>query len=479
MTEAIAADAIDRPLVVDLNGTLLKSDLVVESLFALWSTKPLRGLTVLSALRRRRAGLKASIINEAALDLDTLPFNQDLIAFLRAEKEKGRRIFLATGANEATAEAIATHLGLFDGVLSVSNGTLRKGAAKAAMLLQAFGAGNFDYVGDDTADMQSWQAAGGVFVVGASAGTIRIVRERFPDATIIAPRTTTFLDYLRALRVHQWIKNLLILVPAFTAHHFDAHTALAALLGFLSFSFCASSVYLLNDLLDLRNDRNHPTKQLRPFASAQVNMRHGLVIFPAALILSVAIGLLLPWTFLLTLAGYYVLTLAYSTYLKSQIILDVVALACLYGMRLVGGATSVDVPLSPWILTFAVFIFLSLALVKRWTELVQRSAAGKGNPAGRGYRLTDLPVIQAMATASGYAAVLTICLYIASPTVSALYTKPNALWVIPLILLYWINRILLLTHRGEMKDDPVLFAAKDKVSAVCAALMLAAVLAGL
>jgi 4-hydroxybenzoate polyprenyltransferase/phosphoserine phosphatase len=479
MDAAVVAVNIDRPLVVDLDGTLIKSDLLVESFFALLSGMPLRGVAAAAALRSGRAHLKARIAQEAVLELSSLPFNEELLTFLRAEKARGRKLYLATAANEKYANGIAAHIGLFDGVFASDAKTNLKGQAKADLLCKIFGRGNFDYVGNDAADLAIWETAGGVLVVGASGRLLRIVQRRFPGARIIAPRTTGLKDYARALRLHQWLKNLLVFVPAFTAHHFDGATMLACVIAFFSFSLCASSVYLLNDLLDLRSDRDHPTKRRRPFASGQVDILHGIVLIPTILLLSLGIGLLLPWEFPVALAGYYILTLGYSVYLKRQVILDVVALASLYGMRLVGGAAAVSVGLSPWILTFAIFIFLSLALVKRWTELVERINQGKGEMTGRGYRLSDLPVLQTMATSSGYVAVLIFGLYINSPIVGSLYSQPATLWAIPLILLYWVSRIMILTHRGEMHDDPVLFAAKDRVSLICVALMVLAVVAGL
>jgi 4-hydroxybenzoate polyprenyltransferase len=479
MDSAVAAVSTDRPLIVDLDGTLVKSDLLVEAFFALISAAPLRGVAASSALRGGRAKLKARIAVEALVDFAVLPFNEELIAFLRAEKARGRRIYLATAAHLSHANAIAEYVGVFDGVFASDGIVNLKGAAKAELLCKTFGRGNFDYAGNDKVDLAVWETAGGVIVVGASDSLIKTVRRRFPDATVISPRTTSIKDYARALRTHQWLKNLLVFVPAFTAHRFELSTMVACLIAFISFSLCASSVYLLNDLLDLRSDRDHPTKRWRPFASGQVDILHGIVLFPLILLLSLAIGLLLPWRFPLALAVYYVLTLSYSVYLKRQVILDVVALASLYGMRLVGGAAAVSVTLSPWILTFAIFIFLSLALVKRWTELVERVNLGKGEMIGRGYRMADLPVLQTMATSSGYVSVLIFGLYINSPTVSELYATPTVLWAIPLILLYWVSRIMMLTHRGEMRDDPVLFAAKDRVSLICALLMVLAVVAGL
>jgi 4-hydroxybenzoate polyprenyltransferase len=329
-----------------------------------------------------------------------------------------------------------------------------------------------------------WRAAAGVLAVGPAPALARTVLRDFPHASVVTPRTTRISDYVRALRPHQWLKNLLLFVPVFTAHHFDRASLLAALLALISFSLCASSAYVLNDLLDIRSDRDHPTKRDRPFAGGRISIAHGVWLFVAALALAVLVASPLPWKFLLVLAVYYALTLSYSLFLKRRILLDVIALACLYDVRLVGGAAAAAVVLSPWILTFSVFLFLSLALVKRWAEVVDRIRAGgdlaaKGDLAGRGYQLADLPVLQVMATASAYVAVLVFCLYINSPIVTDLYRRPETLWAIPLILLYWLSRILILTHRGDMLDDPVLFAAKDRVSIACGALMVGAVVAGI
>jgi len=474
LDDVIAVEVNNRPLVVDLDGTLINSRLLTESFLALLSSDPLRAL---STIRHRHAERKAVIAESE--DFRTLAFNDELIAFLRQEKAKGRRIFLATDADEKLARGIAAHIGLFDGVFTSDGGAVLKGATKAELLCRTFGRGNFDYAGGNKVDMDVWHAAAGVLVVGGSPGLVRAVSQTFPHATIVTPRMTGIADYARALRPHQWLKNLLVFVPTFTAHHFDAPSLLAALLAFVSFSLCASSAYVLNDLLDMRSDRDHPTKRHRPFAGGRVSILHGTLLGPAALILSAAIALALPGKFMLALAVYYALTLSYSLYLKRQILLDVIVLACLYDMRLVGGAAATAVVLSPWILTFSVFLFLSLALVKRWAELIERIESDRGNPAGRSYLLTDLPLLQAMATASGYVAVLIFGLYINSSTVSALYREPETLWAIPLILLYWISRILILTHRGQMHDDPVLFAAKDRISVVCGLMMILAVVAGI
>lgn len=256
--------------------------------------------------------------------------------------------------------------------------------------------------------------------------------------------------------------------PAFTAHRFDLETGFGCLLAFLSFCFCASSVYLLNDLLDLRSDRDHPRKRRRPLASGRIDHLLGVGLIPVLLLLALAIAVLLPRAFLETLAAYYVTTLAYSIWLKRVAVLDVITLACLYGIRLQAGACAVVIVLSPWMVTFALFFFLCLALVKRCVELLGRIRLATGEPAGRDYRLADLPTLQTMAVASGFAAIVTLCLYIHSAAVSDLYRNPANLWAIVPILVYWVCRVLVLANRGEMHDDPVVFAIRDHPSLVCA-----------
>jgi 4-hydroxybenzoate polyprenyltransferase len=469
----------ERPLVVDLDGTLIKSDLLVEAFSTLLSTAPLRGPAVLASLGGGRAAFKARVAAEVSLDVDTLPLNPELMDYLRAEYARGRRIFLATAAHEDQAQAMAARIGLFEGVFASDARTNLKGATKARVLCEAFGRGGFDYAGNAAADLDVWQDAGGVVVVNASPGLLRTVAARFPDAVILDRRVQRARDYIKAIRVHQWLKNLLVFVPAFTAHRFDPASALTCLAAMLSFSLGASSVYLLNDLLDLRNDRAHPTKRHRPFAAGRIDLTTGAALCVGTAVVAAAIGLLLPWRFLLVLAIYYALSTGYSVFLKRQPIVDVLTLACLYGVRLFAGGVAIGVTLSPWLLMFSTFFFLCLALVKRCTELLERQARDAGDPPGRSYQLSDLPALQAMATTAGYVSVLVFVLYVNSPAVAALYGSPETLWLIPVILLFWISRVLLLTQRGEMHDDPVLFAAKDRTSLACAVLIGVIVLAGI
>lgn len=474
-----AGGAGDRPLVVDLDGTLLRTDLLVESFFALAAANFFQAMALLPHLKRGKARFKAELAARAGLDVGSLPLNEEFLAWLRGEKARGRRIYLASAAAEPYVRAMADRVGLFDGIFASGPDLNLSGAAKAEALSAAFGKGGYDYAGNAEVDLAVWSQAGGVIAVNAAPALLRTVRARFPQALVIAPRHTTLRDYRRVLRVHQWLKNLLVFIPAFTAHHFDIATVSACLVAFLSFSLCASSVYILNDLLDLRNDREHPSKRDRPFASGRVDVLAGLALLPLTLGAAVLVALWLPWPFMAALVGYYGMTMAYSTCFKWRATLDVVALACLYGMRLLAGAAAASVTMSSWLLTFSIFLFLSLALVKRCAELRERIRVGAGDPAGRGYRLDDLPILQTLAAASGNVAVLTFFLYLSSPAVVRLYRDPEPLWVAPVILLYWITRVLILTSRGQMLEDPVLFAVKDRTSWICAGLMGVAVVVGI
>ena len=471
--------ASEPPLVVDLDGTLLRTDLLIESFFSLLSARPLAALATLASLRHGKAAFKATIAAETDLDFHSLPLNDELVALIRAERAKGRAVYLASATDRRLAEAVAGALELFDGVLASDGKTNLKGAAKAEALVAQFSDGGFDYAGNARADLPVWARARGVIVAGAGARFRHAVEAHFPAARHVDPRRATLRDYARALRCHQWLKNLLIVVPAAAAHRFAPVLAPLLLLAFASFSLCASSVYLFNDLLDLGNDRAHASKRRRPLAAGRINLVHAILLVPALLAGAVALAWKLPHGFLAVLLGYYALTMAYSLWLKRQVTMDVIALACLYGVRLAAGGVVAGVVLSPWFVAFSTFLFLSLGIVKRCTELVDRIAKGDGDPRGRSYIQRDLPMLEAMAVGSGYVAIMVFALYINSPAVTVLYRNPDYLWAICLVLFYWISRILLMVHRGEMHEDPVVFAVTDWKSLVCGALAVAIVLASI
>jgi 4-hydroxybenzoate polyprenyltransferase len=269
---------------------------------------------------------------------------------------------------------------------------------------------------------------------------------------------------VRALRPHQWAKNVLLFLPLLAAHKFSADAFLMALNAFVAFSLCASSVYVTNDLVDLRHDRAHPRKRLRPFAAGELSVAFGWVLAAVLLVSAGAVALAAPPGFVKVLAFYYALTLAYSFGIKRMLMLDVVVLACLYGVRIVAGAAAVEVPLSEWLIAFSLFLFLSLALIKRAAELADIDDEVDGRAPGRSYRRRDLPIVQIMAAVSGFLAVLVLALYLASPAVAKLYKEPLFLWGLCIVLVCWLGRALILTGRGEMHDDPVIFAFTDRAT---------------
>lgn len=477
-SEADAA-ASGRPLVVDLDGTLIRSDTLIEAFFHCLGTNPIQALAALPSLRRGKAALKGTVTSLAKLDVSHLPLNTQVLDFVAAEKERGRRVYLASAADQVLVAEFARTLGLFDGVFASDGRTNLSAGAKAAVLCAAFGEGGFDYIGNANADMAVWEKANRVLVADAPPALLQRVVGRWPDARVLSERRLPARAYLKAVRLHQWAKNTLLLVPALAAHRWGLADLATCLLAFLSFSLCASSVYVTNDLIDLSRDRAHPTKRHRPFAAGTIPLLHGVAMAPALLLGGLLCGALVGRPFLLTLLAYYAGTVAYSLALKREMLLDVVTLAGLYGLRLFAGAVAVGVHLSAWLGTFALFFFTCLALIKRCAELIERSAAGLGNPSGRDYRIGDLPILLAMAAASGFTAVLIVALYADSPAVRALYASPNRLYLICVVLLYWLGRILMLTQRNEMQDDPVIFAVTDRVSLACGAACLCIVLASL
>lgn len=465
-------------LVVDLDHTLVRTDLLYETLFAGLSARPLATIAAtLGALPRGRAALKAALANMAPqtpLDIAGLPMNAAVLDHVRAARDAGRRTALVSASDARLVRAVAEHTGLFDEAHGSQDGVNLKGATKAAFLGDRFGP-DFEYLGDSPADLPVWERAGRAVTVGAPSGLRRAVARAASEAVHLEPRAGYLpfglsAAHLRALRPHQWLKNILVFLPPLAAHSTDPAIWLAALAAFVAFSLTASSVYVLNDLLDLAADRAHPRKRRRPFAAGDVPIAHGLVMAPALLasaLLVATLGASPP--FLAVLAVYYVLTLVYSFDLKRRLVADIVALGGLYSLRILAGAAATGVILSPWMLAFSGFLFLSLAAVKRQAELVDGVATGRETAAGRAYRTEDLPIVTMMAVAAGYTSVLILALYVSSPEVRMLYTEPGILWAVCPVLLYWISRTVMLAHRGRMTDDPVIYAVRDRVSLACAA----------
>lgn len=465
-------------LVVDLDGTLLQSDMLHEKFWNGFQANWYTPLIAISKLLFGKAALKSYLVKHTNVDITHLPYDGKVISHIISHRNKGGRVALVTATHQTLAIRIAEHLKLFDEVYGSDASLNLKGNAKAQFLLERYGKGNFIYMGDAAADLPVWQVASKVVTVNA-APSVRQQAERLGKPFVhLATTPKSLRPYVTALRPHQWLKNMLIFLPMLAGHQLDAATFVSSILAFIAFSLVASSVYVLNDLLDLNADRAHPRKRLRPFASGAVAIGHGGILALGLLTAGTAVASLIGWTFLLTLAAYYVITIAYSLWIKRKIIIDICILAGLYTMRILAGGVATGVELSVWLFAFSIFFFFSLASVKRQAELVDMAERGTLTAKGRGYHVEDLPVISMIGLAASYISVLVMALYVNSPAVQELYSLPGALWGICCMLLYWLTRMVLLTHRGLMDDDPVVFAAKDRVSQVCFVFMLAFAVGG-
>jgi 4-hydroxybenzoate polyprenyltransferase len=467
-----------RSVYSDLDGTLIGTNTLLESLLVLLRTRPLVLLVLPFWLLRGWAHAKREVAKRVHLDPSALPFRESVVDYLRAQRSAGRSIILATSADATIAEAVADHLGLFDGVLA-SNGRTHLLGPHKLRAIQSHAAGHgFDYLGTGRANLPIWREAGRALVVAPTASVLKHVRASCREFEVICTRDRSgrdrLKDLLRTLRVHQWAKNVLLFVPLVLSHHF-AHPAsvLAAVVGFISFSFCASGLYVLNDLFDLHADRAHPNKRHRPLAAGRIGVGTGLWIAPALLLvgLSLAVGLLPP-AFTGMIVLYLGLALAYSLRAKEMLALDVILLAGFFTIRVLAGGAAIRVPISPWLQGFSIFFFLSLALLKRYTDLVRRHRSGRGHRGRRAYGFDDADMIRDMGPASGFISVLVMALYIHSPEVALHYVRPALLWLILPCLLYWLSRAWFLAHRGQLPYDPILFALRDRNSYLVAALII-------
>lgn len=465
------------PLVVDLDGSLLCSDLLLESGMAFTRQHPLRCWQPLSWLQKGKARLKEKLAESVHLDVSTLPYNPDVLTFLQKEKNRGRMLVLATASHRLHADAVAQHLQLFDEVLATENGHNLSAENKRDALVERFGKQGFDYIGNSSDDLPVWSVARKALLVKPPAKVLKQAQQYSNVDHVFDDNSSGISNWPKAMRLHQWLKNLLIFVPLLATHSlFNGAELWHAVVAFLAFGLTASSVYLLNDLLDLADDRQHPSKYRRPFASGTIPLVDGLIAIPLLLLASAGLtALFLPWEFMAVLLTYYGLTLLYSFKLKRHSSIDVISLAALYTLRIIAGAAALALPLTFWILSFSMFLFLSLALVKRYAELHEAFTRNElGQTRGRGYFPDDMPIISTMGIAAGYLSVLVLALYIHDLEASTLYTWVQSLWLTCPLLLLWITRIWLLTHRGQMHEDPVVFAARDRFSGVIAVLFLLA-----
>ncbi|MGH6835155.1 MAG: UbiA family prenyltransferase [Methylocella sp.] len=449
------------PLVIDLDGTLVRSELLFESYFDTAILGVRHIFRMLSALRFGKTVMQRHLADASALDYATLPYDGHVLDLIRQAKAEGRKIYLATASDSRHAEGIVEYLGLFDGYFASDGETNLSGGSKAEALVAAFGEEGFDYVGNAAVDLPVWNRSRKAFVVRAPSSVLaRLATMRSGYATITSERPS--LDvWVKALRIHQYAKNVLVFVPLVTAHRFAIEPFLTALLAFAAFSACASATYIVNDLLDLKADRRHPSKANRPFASGRISIRAGMIMAPALLFGAVAMAIAVSWAFAAVIGAYFILTSMYSFFLKRKMLIDTVVLAMLYTIRVIGGAIAIHVVMSEWLLAFSLLMFTSLALTKRYVELAVRLEQGLSDPSSRNYRKDDMSIVASLAAAASMNAVTIFALYISSAQVVALYARPDVLWLIVPLLVYWSSRTLMMAHRRLIDDDPIVFAARD------------------
>ncbi|RMD84661.1 MAG: UbiA family prenyltransferase [Candidatus Dadabacteria bacterium] len=461
-------------LCVDLDGTLINTDMLLESSLCLLRKNPLYIFFMLFWSLHGRGYLKRKIAQRITFDPATLPYNAEVLEYVKKRRDKGAITVLATASDLGIAKAIAKEVGCFDEVIATDGGMNLTGKKKLKEIQARFDL--FEYIGNEFRDIPIWQNAVAASVVCKNKSHLKRLSKKVKFTTVFMRNHTYLKEIIRALRPHQWVKNVLIFAPLFLAHVKDAGSWGVALCAFLSFSFCASAFYIVNDLIDITSDRVHPTKKFRPFASGSLSIAAGAAMAPLLLLLSALFALPAEPEFYWVLGGYAILTALYSLYLKKILMVDLIVLASFYTLRLFAGALAVNITISHWLLAFSMFLFFSLGCVKRYSELYNIREKNGDRASGRCYVVDDLHQISQLGSASGYISVLVMALYITSPQITQLYSRPFLLWLICPLMFYWIGRVWLLTNRGEMHDDPVVFALKDGVSYLVGALAAAIVL---
>lgn len=447
----------------------------METAMAFVRSQPLKVFKLLGWLLKGKAALKEGLALETQIDVSVLPYDPQIIELITAEKATGRMIVLATASHVSLAERIAEHLQLFDQVLASNANRNLSGRNKRDLLVAHYGEGGFDYIGNSKDDLPIWKVSRQAYVVNPDPGVEGRVKAMTQVEPTLRTNTASLRDWRRAMRLHQWLKNALIFVPLLASHRFTQFDLMRdGVFAFFCFGLCASSVYILNDLLDLCDDRHHKSKCNRPFASGRLSIKAGLIAVPTLLLAAFGAALLLlPWQFSAVMAAYYALTLAYSLQLKRLMAVDVIVLAMLYTSRIIAGVAAFNLTLTFWILAFSMFIFLSLAMVKRYAELRDARVRDVTTMArGRGYYPGDLDMIASLGASSGYLAVMVLALYIQDAKTTALYVTPHVIWLACPLLLFWVTRVWMLTHRGQMNEDPVVFAIRDRTSQLIGAVFL-------
>lgn len=466
-----------EPLYVDLDGTLTPVDTLHEALTEVLRSQPLALPQALRSLLKGKSAFKATTAQLASLDASTLPYNQHLLELLRAEKQKGRKLILTSAADIRIVRAVAEYLQIFDDIIATNqhDATNLSGANKQAAIAAhaaALGFTEYAYAGNSHDDLAVWEKASLAIAVDTPASVLKKLRQQHSNIIEMVAARQPLKVFLKSIRINNWSKNALIFLPLLAAHCLEVPAWTQALLAFLAFGLCASGTYLINDLLDIPNDRSHPIKSKRPLASGRMPVLQGCALSALLLAAAAVTALSLSPAFFLTLLIYTALTLSYSVKLKKIAILDILVLAFLYTIRIIAGGVASNIQISKWLLAISIFVFISLALAKRCAEITRIKNAGLAKIQGRGYFIDDLETVRSMGIASGFMSALVLALYIESPTSFINYNFPELLWITPPIFLAWIMRIWIKTGRNELTgEDPLQFSLKDKPSWICLSLI--------
>jgi 4-hydroxybenzoate polyprenyltransferase/phosphoserine phosphatase len=470
-------DSAAVPLCVDLDGTLVATDTLHEALLAAVRRKPALLFRLPFWLALGKAGFKRRLTAQAELDCTLLPYRAEVLEWLREQKSEQRKLCLVTASDQSVADAVAAHLSpLFDEAWGSDGAHNLNGPSKRDFLVARFGEGGYDYVGNSAADLPVWQSARKVIIAGASRKLEAEAKDRFPEARVFPAPGVTLRTFLKAIRVHQWVKNGLVFTVLLASHRVaELQLWPPAICAFLALSLCASAIYVVNDLMDLEADRKHPRKCKRPFASGALPVAAGAVIVPLLLAAAAGVSFWLPPQARFFLVLYPVVSLAYSLYLKRKPLVDVFTLSGLYTTRVLLGATATGVLCSEWLFGFSSFLFLSLAFSKRASELIALQKRHATAASGRAYFVWDLAAVQAAGIASAFTSGMILTLYIQSREVRLLYAEPRWLWLVVIGLVFWLLRVWLIASRGQLEEDPALFAVRDPVSYFLFSLFAAAV----
>ncbi len=450
-------------VIIDLDNTLVRTDLLLEAAIQFLKRNPFRILKLIGWALKGPLTLKKNLEHQIKIDPLILPYDPKVIDLIREYKRQGFRVLIASASPASWVREVSHHLNLFEGALGTDSENL-KGIKKYEAIVKNFGVTEFIYVGDDYSDIAIWQRCKSAVVVNGTKETIAALSHEGIKHKIIESRPNYIKTVAKLIRVRQWPKNALLFLPVVAAHALESASLLSLICGFFGFSFAASSVYIFNDLFDVSSDRQHHSKKSRPIASGDISFFNSIALFILMVVLSLGLGFAAGIPFIKVVVGYWFLNLVYTLYFKKQVVLDILVLSGMYTIRLYAGAAITLTPISNWLLAFSTFFFFGLACVKRYIELLRMKGI---HAAGRGYSYEDADIVRILGVGSGLISILVLLLYIQSPEVSQLYKDQSLMWFMVPIMLFWNARLWVLTGRGQVDDDPVIFALKDGWSWIC------------